>query len=217
MAQIQLAADIRAKKGKEAAHQLRKQGFVPAVLYGGASGNILLSVSSHDLHQIVAKNIGETALIDLAIQQEKETKTVPVIIKELQIDPVKRTLVHADFLEITMGHVIEVHVSLELTGGSPGVKAGGILEFLTREITVECLPSKMAGHFNIDISSLEIGDSLTVGDLSLGDDYKIMTDPETVLVTIAPPLLKEAEEEEAEAELEEPEVIQKGKKPEEEE
>ena len=75
----------------------------------------------------------------------------------------------------------------------------------------------MAGHFNIDISSLEIGDSLTVSDLSLGDDYKIMTDPETVLVTIAPPLLKEVEEEEAEAELEEPEVIQKGKKPEEEE
>jgi large subunit ribosomal protein L25 len=217
MAQVQLAADVRTERGKEAAHQLRKQGFVPAILYGGESGNILLSVSSHDLHQIVAKNIGETTLIDLAIQQEKETKTVPVIIKELQIDPVKRTLVHADFLEITMGHAIEIHVPLELTGGSPGVKAGGILEFLAREITVECLPSKMAGHFNIDISSLEIGDSLTVGDLSLGDDYKIITDTETVLITIAPPLLKEAEEEEAEAELEEPEVIQKGKKPEEEE
>lgn len=217
MAQVQLAADVRTERGKEAAHQLRKQGFVPAILYGGESGNILLSVSSHDLHQIVAKNIGETTLIDLAIQQEKETKTVPVIIKELQIDPVKRTLVHADFLEITMGHVIEVHVPLELTGESPGVKAGGILEFLAREITVECLPSKMAGHFNIDISSLEIGDSLTVSDLSLGDDYKIITDTETVLITIATPLLKEAEEEEAEAELEEPEVIQKGKKPEEEE
>jgi len=218
MAQVQLAADVRTERGKEAAHQLRKQGFVPAILYGGESGNILLSVSSHDLHQIVAKNIGETTLIDLAIQQEKETKTVPVIIKELQIDPVKRTLVHADFLEITMGHVIEVHVPFELTGESPGVKAGGILEFLAREITVECLPSKMAGHFTIDISSLEIGDSVTVGDLSLGDDYKIITDTETVLITIAPPLLKEeAEEEEAEAELEEPEVIQKGKKPEEEE
>jgi large subunit ribosomal protein L25 len=217
MAQVQLTADVRTERGKEAAHRLRRQGILPAVLYGGKSGNIPLSVDLHDLHQIVAKGGGETTLIDLAINQEKETKTVPVIIKELQIDPVKRTLIHADFLEITMGHVIEIHVPFELTGESPGVKAGGILEFLAREITVECLPSKMVGHFNIDISSLEVGDSVTVGDLSLGDDYKIITDPETVIVTIAPPLLREAEEEEAEAELEEPEVIQKGKKPEEEE
>jgi large subunit ribosomal protein L25 len=218
MAQVQLVADVRTERGKEAASRLRRQGILPAVLYGGKSGNIPLSVDLHDLHHIVAKGGGETTLINLAINQEKEIKTVPVIIKELQIDPVKRTLIHADFLEITMGHVIEIHVPFELTGESPGVKAGGILEFLTREITVECLPSKMAEHFNIDISALEVGDSVTVGDLSLGDDYKIITDHETVIVTIARPLLKEAEEEEeAEAELEEPEVIQKGKKPEEEE
>jgi large subunit ribosomal protein L25 len=215
MAQVQLAADVRTERGKKAAHRLRRQGILPAVLYGGKTGNIPLSVNLHDLHQIVAKGGGETTLINLAIHQEQETTTVPVIIKELQIDPVKRTLVHADFLEITMGHVIEIHVPLELTGESPGVKAGGILEFLAREIIVECLPSKMVGHFNIDISSLEVGDSVTVGDLSLGDDYKIITDHETVIVTVAPPLLKEVEEE-AEAELEEPEVIQKGKKPEEE-
>jgi large subunit ribosomal protein L25 len=215
MAQVQLAADVRTETGKGAAHRLRRQGFVPAVLYGGKSGNILLSVSLHDLHQIVAKGMGETTLIDLAIHQENETKSVPVIIKDLQIDPVKRTLVHADFLEIIMGHAIEIHVPFELTGESPGVKQGGILEFLAREITIECLPSKMADHFSIDISSLEVGDALTVSDLSLGDDYKIITDPETVILTIAPPLLKEVAEE-AEAEAGEPEVIQKGKKPEEE-
>jgi len=218
MAQVQLAADIRPERGKEAARRLRKQGFVPAVLYGGSSGNIPLSVSSHDLHQITAKGAGETTLIDLAINQEDEAKTVPVIIKELQIDPVKRTLVHADFLEITMGHAIEIHVPFELTGESPGVKQGGILEFLTREITIECLPSKMVDHFNVDISSLEIGDSVTVGSLSLGEDHKIITDLETVILTIAHPLIQEeAEEEELEAEVAEPEVIQKGKKPEEEE
>lgn len=215
MAQVQLVADVRSERGKEAAHRLRRQGILPVVLYGGKSGNIPLSVNLHDLHQIVAKGAGETTLIDLAIHQERETTTVPVIIKELQIDPVKRTLVHADFLEITMGHAIEIHVPLELTGESPGVKAGGIVEFLARDITVECLPSKMVGHFSIDISSLEIGDALTVGDLSLGDDYKIITGPETVMVTIAPPLLKEVVEE-AEEKLEEPEVIQKGKKLEEE-
>jgi large subunit ribosomal protein L25 len=129
---------------------------------------------------------------------------------------VKRTLVHADFLEITMGHVIEVHVPIELVGESAGEKAGGIVEFLTREITVECLPSKMASHFDVDISALEFNDSITVSDLSLGEDFKIVTDPETVIVTIAPPLLMEEEEGEEE-EVAEPEVIQKGKKPEEEE
>ncbi len=221
MAQTQLAADVRTERGKGAAHRLRRQGFIPAILYGGKSGNIPLLVSLHDLHQIVAKGTWETTLIDLAINQKEKTQKVPVIIKDLQIDPVKRTLVHADFLEITMGHVIEVHVPFELIGESPGVKQGGILEFLTREVTVECLPSKMLDHFTVDISSLEIGDSLTVGNLSLGDDYKIITDLETVIVTVAAPLLREEARVEAEAGVEaeptEPEVIQKGKKAEEEE
>jgi large subunit ribosomal protein L25 len=217
MTQVQLAADVRIEKGKEAAHRLRRQGFTPAVLYGGASGNIPLSVNSHDLHQIVAKGTWETTLIDLTINQQGEAKKVPVLIKDLQIDPVKRTLVHADFLEITMGHAVVINVPVELSGESPGVKAGGILEFLTREIEIECLPSKMIEHVDIDTSSLEIGDSLTVGDLSIGDDYKILTDLETVIVTIVAPLLREPEEEEVEAELVEPEVVPKGKKPEEEE
>jgi large subunit ribosomal protein L25 len=216
MAQVQLAADVRSERGKEAAHWLRKQGCIPAVMYGGKTGNLLLTVKAHDLHHIMAKGAWETILIDLMITREAKTTTIPALIKEVQIDPVKRTLVHVDFLEITMGHVVEVHIPIELVGESVGVKAGGILEFLTREITVECLPSKMVNHFDVDISALDFNDSITVNDLSLGDDFKIVTDPETVIVTVAAPLLKE-EAEGAEEEVAEPEVIQKGKKPEEEE
>jgi large subunit ribosomal protein L25 len=218
MAQAQLAADVRYETGKGAAHRLRQKGFIPAVLYGGDSGNISLSVNSHDLFQIISKNPWETTLIELQVQQEGKTKKVPTLIKELQTDPVRRTVVHADFMEITMGHAIEVHVPLELVGEAPGVKAGGVLEFLTREITIECLPSKIVAHFDVDVSSVEVGGTVTIAELAIGDDHKVLDDPDTVILTIAAPKLKEevVEEEEGE-EPAEPEVIQKGKKEEEEE
>jgi large subunit ribosomal protein L25 len=214
MAQVQLAANIRTERGKGAAHRLRRQGFIPAVLYGGVNGNIPLSVKFRDLHQIVVKGGWETILINLTFQQGEETKDVPVLIKDLQIDPVKRIPVHADFLEVTMGRVIQIHVPFELSGESPGVKLGGVLEFLTREIEVECLPSNILERVKVDISSLEIGDSLTVGDIALGEGYKILTDPGTGVVTITAPM-KEEMVQEAVPEPAEPEVIQKGKKPEE--
>lgn len=219
MAQVQLAVDVRSERGKEAAQRLRRKGFVPAVLYGGKMGNVSLSVNTHDLLQIVSKGTWETTLIDLMVQQEGKPATVPVLIKDLQIDPVKRTLVHADFIEVTMGHAIEVPIPFEVVGESPGVKIGGIMEFLIREVAVECMPSKIVDHFPLDVSSLEIGDSLTVGDLTFGEDFKVLNEKETVVVTIAAPLLHEEEvtEEEEVEEAAEPEVIQKGKKEEEEE
>jgi large subunit ribosomal protein L25 len=218
MAQAQLAVEQRHETGKGAARKLRSKGFVPAVLYGGDAGNVSLSLNSHDLFRIISKNPWETTLIELQVQQDGKTKTVPTLIKELQTDPVRRTVVHVDFMEVTMGHALEVHVPLEIIGESPGVKAGGVLEFLAREITVECLPSKIASHFDVDISSVEIGGTLTVADLTIGEDYKLLTDPETTILTVvAPKLHEEVEEVEEGEELAEPEVIQKGKKEEEEE
>jgi large subunit ribosomal protein L25 len=217
MAQAQLAVEQRHETGKGAARKLRSKGCVPAILYGGNAGNISLSLNSHDLFQIISKNPWETTLIELQVQQDGKTKTIPTLIKELQTDPVRRIVVHVDFMEITMGHVIEVHVPLEIVGESPGVKAGGVLEFLAREVTVECLPSKIASHFDVDISSVEVGGTLTVADLSIGEDYKVLTDPETTILTVVAPKLHEEVEEEEGEELAEPEVIQKGKKEEEEE
>jgi large subunit ribosomal protein L25 len=218
MEQMQLTSSVRTDTGKGVARKLRQNGFVPAVVYGGTHGNIGLSVSSHDLRQIIAKGAGETSLIDLEVKNGDDTQTVPVILKEFQIDPVKRTLLHADFMEVTMGQAIEIHVPIELTGESSGVKAGGLLEFVTRELIIECLPSKMLNHIDLDISGMDIGATLSVEDISLGEDYKILTTLDTVVVTVTAPKAEveelEGEEEEEQAE---PEVIQKGKKPEEEE
>lgn len=218
MEQMQLTSSVRTATGKGVARKLRQSGFVPAVVYGGAYGNFGLSVSSHDLRQIIAKGAGETSLIDLEVKNGDDTQIVPVILKEFQIDPLKRTLLHADFMEVTMGQAIEIHVPIELVGESPGVKAGGLLEFVTRELVIECLPSKMLNHIDVDLSSLEIGSSLSVEDISLGEDYKILTPLDTVVVTVTAPRAEEVEgDEEEEEEQAEPEVIQKGKKPEEEE
>lgn len=218
MEQIQLASRTRTGTGKGVARQLRQQGFVPAVLYGGKFGNIPLSVNTHDLRQIIVKE-GDNALIQLAIEGDGGSKNTTVLIKDFQKDPVMQTLLHVDFLEISMEKAIEVNIALELVGESPGVKAGGVLEFVTREVTIECLPGDIVEHFEVDISAMEIGDSVTVSDISSLDTQKLtlLTDPETTVAMISAPMAEEAEEEEAEEELTEPEVIQKGKKTEEEE
>jgi large subunit ribosomal protein L25 len=214
MAQVDLAATVRIEKGKGAAHRFRQQGRIPAVLYGGESGNILLSVNFRELHQIVVKGGWETTLLNLTIQQGAEQKAIPALIKDLQIDPVKRIPIHADFLEVSMAQLIQVPVPIEVTGESPGVKLGGVLEFQTREVEIECLPSKILDRVTIDISALDIGDSLTVANISLGADYKILTDPGMVVVTVTAPTKEEVVAPEAvpEAGPAEPEVIQKGKK-----
>lgn len=217
MAQVQLTAATRTETGKEAAHRLRRRGSIPAILYGGSLGNVALAVNLHDLYKILSKGTSwETTLINLSIQQEGETKTVPVIIKDLQIHPVKRSPIHADFWEVSMEQVIEVNIPVQLVGEAAGIKAGGLLEFSTREIAVECLPTKMVDHFDVDISALNIGESFTVAKLSLGEDYKILTDPAMVIAAIVTMAAEKEEEKVEGAAPAEPEVIQKGKKEEEE-
>lgn len=210
MDQIQLTSQVRTGTGKGVARKLRREGLVPAVMYGGEHGNMSLSVNSHDLRQILAKGGAEHSLITLSVEKENERQDVSVILKDYQLHPVKRTFVHVDFMEVTKGQALEIAVPIELVGTAPGVKEGGTMEFVTREISIECLPSKMLDHIDVDIASLQIGDSISVGEITLSDDHKLLTSPESVVVTIAAPRGEEAEG--AEEEVAEPEVIQKGKK-----
>jgi large subunit ribosomal protein L25 len=218
--QVQLAVDVRTETGKGAAHRLRSKGFIPAIMYGGVNGNIPLAVNTYNLYRIVSKGGWETTLIELALQHEGTSKKIPVLIKDLQIDPLSRRLVHADFFEVNMAETVEVPIPFQVVGEAPGVKEGGVLESVTRELTVECLPGKIVDHFTIDISALNIGDAITVAQLSLGEDYKIINPPDTVIVTVTAPMAEEVAapvEGVAAAAPAEPEVIQKGKKEEEEE
>jgi len=218
MERVQLTSTIRTGRGKGPARQLRRQGSIPAVLYGGSQGNLALSVNTNELHQIIAKGFGETSLINLTIQNADESLSASVILKDYQLDPVIRELVHADFQEVSMDQEIEIEVPIELKGKAPGLSEGGVLEFLTREVSIRCLPGDMLNHIDIDVSSLQIGDSLTVGDLQFDETYQILTPAETHIVTVSAPISEEELESTLEAghEQAEPEVIQKGKKPEEE-
>lgn len=211
MAQIQLTSQVRTKSGKGVARQLRLAGSIPAVLYGGKHGNISLSVNTHDLRKIMINGVG-SHLINLDVTQNDTVETIPVILKDYQLDPASRALLHADFYEVTMDHAIEIHVPIELTGTSPGVKLGGVVSFATREITLACLPKDILDTIHVDISALEIGDSITVKDIALGDQYKMVTPTETVIVTIAAPVSEASLETTPQEGPVEPEVIQKGKK-----
>ncbi|MDY0094057.1 MAG: 50S ribosomal protein L25 [Candidatus Vecturithrix sp.] len=219
MERVQLTSTIRTGRGKGAARQLRRQGYIPAVLYGGPTGNLALSVNTHELHQIIAKGFGETSLIELTIRDADESQRASVILKDYQLDPVVRELVHADFQEVAMDQEIDIEVPIEVTGKAPGVSEGGVLEFLMREVSIRCLPGDMLNHIDVDVSSLKIGDSLSVSDLQFDEKYQILTPAETLIVTVSVPISEEELESTLEASHEqvEPEVIQKGKKTEEEE
>jgi large subunit ribosomal protein L25 len=218
MERIQLTSNVRTGRGKGAARQLRRQGYIPAVLYGGNAGNIAISVNTHDLHQIIAKGFGETSLIDLTVQEPDTSQQLAVILKDYQIDPLVRELVHADFQEVSMDQEIEIEVPLELKGEAPGEEEGGVLEFTTREVSIRCLPGDMLHSIEVDISSLQIGDSVSIEDLTMNEKYEILTPPETVIVSLVAPMSEEELESTLESthEVIEPEVIQKGKKLEEE-
>jgi len=147
---------------------------------------------------------------------ENEAETV--MLKEIQIDPVSRQLVHADFMRVSLEERIDAHVPIIALGTAPGVTAGGVQEFLLRELHVECRVVDIPEHIEIDVSSLEIGDRIRVEDVTLAEEINILDDPSTMIITIAAPtIIREEEEEELVEEEEEmePEVI--GEKAEEEE
>jgi large subunit ribosomal protein L25 len=210
MAEQSLAVQLRTEKGKEAARRLRSQGLIPAVVYGHREEAIPVTLNPQKLSKALRGGAGERSLIKLTIEGLQDgplTKTV--ILKEKQVDPVKRTLLHVDLYTIAMDEEIHVSVPVHVEGKAIGVEQGGVLEQVLREIEVECLPGDIPPRIDVDVSSLDIGDSIHVGDITLAK-AKILVDPEQTLVTVVPPTVYEepvveeemAEEEEVEGEEE---------------
>jgi large subunit ribosomal protein L25 len=213
MERIELKAFLRKEIGKQAAKNLRRKGFIPAILYGYRRRSVPLSINRLDFKKIASKE--ENIIIDLMI--EKDKKTVPAIVKEMQVHPVIREYLHVDFYEIAMDKEITLSIPIHLIGKSEGVKAGGIIEQSLREVEIRCLPKDIPNYIELDISGLNIGDSIHIKDIKLDKDMKILEDSDSVVVSIIPPI----SEEEPEAVLPEEEEIKvvgkKGKSEEEEE
>jgi large subunit ribosomal protein L25 len=207
-----LAVRLRTGKGKEEARRLRNQGLIPAVVYGQREEAIPVTLNPQQLTKALRGGAGERSLINLTIEGLQDgpvTKTV--ILKEKQIDPLKRTLLHVDLYTVAMDEKIHVAIPVHLVGKSVGVELGGVLEQVLREIEVECLPGDIPPSIDVDVSALDIGDSIHVADITL-EKAKILVDPDQTLVTVVPPTVYEepvVEEEVVEIEAAEEEKEEK--------
>ncbi len=200
MDSIALTVETRLHGSKGSVKALRRQGLLPAVVYGKDAGNILIQVPEKALHNILSAHSSGSTLINLQL----ESQSFPVMLREVQRNPIRRTILHADFLQVSLTEAIETEIQLHLIGEAPGVvKDGGILQHMLREVTVSCLPTQLPDMITADISALNIGDQLTVGELTVPSEVTIVTDPDSVIVMVVPPAKEEApaeSEEEAAAE-----------------
>jgi large subunit ribosomal protein L25 len=208
MSQILVETKRRAPGGKNVNRRLRIAGLIPAVLYGRGREPVPLSVEPKTIVDILYSESGQNTIFSLSVDGGERAN---VMVKDYQLDPVKGKLIHTDLIQIAMDRLLEVSVNVELVGEAEGVKAGGLLDFVTRSIDLECLPADIPDSIKVDVGHLKINDYVRVKNIEFESKIKVLTDPEVVIVTISPPL-KEAEPvEAAPAEAAEPEVIKKGK------
>ena len=185
MDQISLKANLREGKGKEVAKKLRRSGQVPAVVYHRGEKSVHITVVDREISKILHAAGGENILISLTIEKEKKARPRAVIIKEIQHDPVKRNILHVDFNEISLTEKITVEVEVVAQGEPVGVKQeGGILEHSLRELKIQCLPTDIPKHIDVDVSALKLNDSVHVRDLKLSDKIKVLNDPDTLLFQV---------------------------------
>jgi len=214
MEQARLEAQLREGRGKGAARAARRAGLVPAIVYGHKQAPMAIQLPKMRLHRLLGPG-SENVIINMDLGKDgPET----VMIKEIQMDPVTREILHADFMRVSLEERVTTRVPVILTGTASGVSTGGVQEFLLRELHVECQVGNIPERIEIDVSSLEVGDQIRVADIKHEEGMEILDDPGTIVVTIVAPTIREAEEEEvviAEEEEKEPEVI--GEKREEEE
>ena len=221
MAQITVQGKEREQTGKGANRRLRAQGRLPAVLYGHGIESLAVSVEIRDVDQILRSKTGHNTIFKLAVGKTSSD----VLIKDYQLDPIKGTLLNADFQTISMDEKMTFSVPVQTQGTSVGVIAGGVLDLVLREISVECFPAELPDHIIIEVTDLDIGDSIRVEDLNIDSPrINLLSAPALVVLSIVAPHVEKEPEEVALADeaglieegADEPEVIKKGKEAEEE-
>lgn len=199
---IELKASVRSKTGNGPARVLRRAGSIPAVLYGPGVDPLLLSVNTKEFEDALRHQNISQAILNLIIQNGKR-QSRSVMIKEIQKEPVSNSLLHIDFYEIAMDRRIDVMVPVVIVGKAAGVERGGLLQVIRREIEVNCLPGQIPESIEVDVSHLDIGDSMHVEDIPLGSDVELLADVNFTVVTVVSPKIEEEVEEELEGEEEE--------------
>lgn len=212
METVALNARSRKETGKGVARSLRRQALIPAVFYGPKVEPVPLALGSKEVEKVVSSEAPENILIDLNIENGEATQSHRAMIKEIQVDPVKQTILHVDFYAITMDQKISLEIPISLTGTPVGVTEGGILQQVSRTIEVSCLPDQIPETLVLDVSDLVIGDSLHVTDLDIPEGVELLVEEKLTVATVVPPTKEEIiepeilEEEEGE-EVEEEEAV----------
>ena len=191
MQEVTLKVKERTLKGKEAAGQLKASGIIPGIYYGKGLNNIMLEIVDKELRAVMRKSNIQNLIFDLDVEGKSTEKAM---IKDLQRHPYKDRIEHVDFGHIDMDKKITFDMHVTLIGESTGVKnSGGILQHGIRSVAIECLPGDMPDEIIIDISDMEVGESLHVRDLNLDEKITIITEPEIVLAVVSAPKVEGAE------------------------
>ena len=194
--EVTLQAEARAGTGKGVTRKLRAAGKVPGIVYGRGMDPVSVAIDRHLLTKAFKTDAGRNVLIDLEVDGE----TYLTLARELQRDPIRGTIVHVDFLKIARDVAIEVDVPIHISGESPGVKEGGVIEHHLWSVRVSCLPGNVPERIDADVSRLVIGDMVRVADLVVPEGVTVITEPtEAVLGVVVPQILKVEEEVPAEA------------------
>ena len=203
---IRLEVKEREHSGSRMSRRLRKEGVIPGVLYGRGHKPHPIAVSERELRRVLTGSAGLHAILDVVM--EGQTTTHSSILKDYQVDPIRGRIDHFDLQEVRLDQTIQTAVVVELVGESVGAKAGGVLSQVAREIRVEALPLEVPERIELDVSPLEIGESLRLSDLRVPEGVTLLDDPETVLATVTVPTKVE------EPEVEEGEELEEGEAPE---
>lgn len=198
MSETALVVEAREATGKGAARKLRAAGRIPAVLYGRGRDSLPLALDPRALDRILRAQ-GANTLLDLTVEGRPELTDTVALVKELQRDPLRGEIVHADLYQVDLTRAVEVEVPIHLVGKPRGLEFGGILEHTLREVSLECLPRSIPDAIEVDISQLELGDVLHVRDLPLPEGVALLSDPDLGVVLIAAPAAEAAPAEAAAA------------------
>lgn len=187
-----IQAEKRSHLTRSGLRQLRRSGRIPSVVYGKHVEDMMIHVSTKDFHQW-AKQEGVAGVVELEIAGGKP---LAVMLEDVQYDPVNRDILHMDFMHVRMDERVRSRIPIELTGTAAGVKSGGVLHTQATHVEVECLPKDLPTTIVVDVSALEIGDSMFVEQLSLPSEVSVLSAPDELLVTVLSPRLDKGESEE---------------------
>ena len=193
MSETALVVEARTSTGKGAARRLRAEGRIPAILYGRGRESVPLALDPRALEKILRAG-GANTLLDLTVEGHPEIKDTVALVKELQRDPLRGTIVHADLYAVDLNRTVRVEVPVHLVGKARGLEFGGILEHTLREIELECLPRAIPDFIEVDVTALEVGDVLHARDIQLPEGVTMVTDPEQAVVAVALPQAESAGE-----------------------